>query len=342
MLLLVIGLVAGLIVGAIAVYFYLQSTIARQSNELDQSRRQINQLEQEREQRLREATQRLQQDYRQEVNDKTQALEQQVQAYRAQAESAEAQLATLKAQVQTYEAELNAARSQMQDSRDRLQEIEQPAKSYPMPFAAVAQDSEPASIPDLSASLIADTMPPDSVDVSAPKEKIGVQPIAPTIAPEALDPSASLASLPTATPTVSTATPNLDLTDAVNALAGKGPASLPELAAYSVQADPHIRQLAATAIGQAVAGRPKPGTQQAIRTLDRLRQDVNPAVRQAAVIALSQIQSDIVIPLLRKSLRDPDLSVVQVASAAVNQFKFYPKKVLFKPKSSKSANKPRR
>lgn len=344
MLMLVIGLIVGLIVGAIAMYFYLQSTIARQSNELDQSRRQINQLEQEREQRLREATQQLQQDYRQEMSDKTQALEQQVQTYRAEAESANAQLATLRSQVQTYETELNSLRSQLQESRDRIQQLEpfeqqatQPP-SQPMPFTSAAQESQPVAtpVPDSTDSPIAGNMPPASVDLSAPEEMVH----APDIASEPpAQPTSPAPSSPKSTPTMRTATPNLDLTDAVHALAIRGTASLPELVAYSVQTDPHIRKLAATAIGQTVAGRQQPGTQQAIRTLDRLRQDADPTVRQAAVEALSCIQSDKVIPLLRKSLRDSDLDVVQAASAAVNQFKFYPKKVQFKTKSSNKSKR---
>lgn len=346
MLMLIIGLVVGLIVGAIAMYFYLQSTIARQSNELDQSRRQINQLEQEREQRLREATQQLQQDYRQEMSDKTQALEQQVQTYRAEAESANAQLATLRSQVQTYETELNSTRSQLQESRDRIQQLEQlepqamQPTSQPMPFTSAAQESQPvaAPVPDSTDSPLTGNMPPASVDLSSPEETVHAPDIESAAPTQSAPP---VTSAPKSTPPMRTATPNLDLTDAVNALISKGTASLPELAAYSVQTDPHIRKLAATAIGQAVAGRQQPGTQQAIRTLDRLRQDTDPTVRQAAVEALSRIQSDKVIPLLRKSLRDSDLDVVQAASAAVNQFKFYPKKVQFKAKSPKSANKPK-
>jgi HEAT repeat protein len=124
----------------------------------------------------------------------------------------------------------------------------------------------------------------------------------------------------------------------VAALTNWGISSLPELTAYAVQSDPEVRKLAATTIGQTVAGRVQPGTQQAIQTLDRLRQDSDPTVRQAAVEALSQIQSDKVIPLLRQSLRDRDLDVVQAASAAVNRFKFYPKpgKLPKKGKSGKS------
>lgn len=351
MLMLILGLVVGLIVGAIAVYFYLQSTIAQQSNELDQSRRQINQLEQEREQRLRVATQQLQQDYRQKMSDKTHALEQQVQTYRTQAESAEAQLATLRSQVQAYEAELSSTRSQLQASCDRIQQLEQQSEQFEqfdsqpmpsMPFTSAAQDSQPVSapVPDSFASPLAGNMPPASVDLSSPEETVH----APALEAETPNqPASPIASSPkSAPPDIRTATPNLDLTDAVNALVMKGTASLPELAAYSVQTDPYIRKLAATAIGQAVAGRHKPGTEQAIRTLDRLRQDADPAVRQSAVEALSQIQSDKVIPLLRKSLRDPDLDVLQAASAAVNQFKFYPQKAQFKSKSSKSTSKTKR
>lgn len=353
MLMLIIGLIVGLIVGAIAVYFYLQSTIGQQANELEQSRRQINQLEQEREQRLRDATQRLQQDYRQEVNDKTQAMEQQVQTYRAQAESADAQVGTLTSQVQTYETELSAARAELRESRDRIQKLTEELSNQtdtsvpPTMTPPATQDSQPAAapVPDSSAAPIAGNMPPASVDLSSPEAVVDAPSIAaaPESAPESAPPSpAPTASSPNPTATMRTATPNLALTDAVNALVSKGTASLPELAAYSVQTDPHIRKLVAHAIGQAVAGRQKPGTQEAIRTLDRLRQDADPTVRQSAVEALSQIQSDKVIPLLRKSLRDPDLDVVQAASAAVNQFKFYPKKVQFKPKSSKSTNQPKR
>ena len=58
-----LGIVIGLIGGAIAVYLWQQKIVTKQAEAIQQMRRQLDQLEQDHEQRLRQATEQLRQDY---------------------------------------------------------------------------------------------------------------------------------------------------------------------------------------------------------------------------------------------------------------------------------------
>jgi FOG: HEAT repeat len=64
-----------------------------------------------------------------------------------------------------------------------------------------------------------------------------------------------------------------------------------------------------------------------------LSQDIDPNVRQEAIIALGNIPSHQVIPILQKALRDPQTNVVQAASLALNKFKVYRVRPKSQPKS---------
>ncbi|MDC0839661.1 HEAT repeat domain-containing protein, partial [Limnoraphis robusta] len=101
--------------------------------------------------------------------------------------------------------------------------------------------------------------------------------------------------------------------------------AIANLVGYTRHADTEIRtQLAATLGRLASTHGLRPEIQQAIPTLTQLSQDSSAQVRQEAIYALGMIKSDRVIPILKQGLRDPDPSVVQAASMAMEKFKFYP------------------
>ncbi|MET0097643.1 HEAT repeat domain-containing protein [Limnospira platensis] len=101
-------------------------------------------------------------------------------------------------------------------------------------------------------------------------------------------------------------------------------AAIANLVGYTRHADTEIRtQLAATLGRLASTHGLRAEIQQAIPTLTQLSQDSNAQVRQEAIYALGMIKSDRVIPILKQGLRDPDPSVVQAASMAMEKFKFY-------------------
>lgn len=59
-------------------------------------------------------------------------------------------------------------------------------------------------------------------------------------------------------------------------------------------------------------------------TLLTLAEAQDASVRASAIAGLGQVKSEIVIPVLEKALRDPDLTVVQAAASAIANFKQYP------------------
>ncbi len=59
--------------------------------------------------------------------------------------------------------------------------------------------------------------------------------------------------------------------------------------------------------------------------LENLAQDVDSNIRRSAIISLGKIKSEKVIPLLEKALQDSDPKVIQAASAALVNFKSYPR-----------------
>jgi hypothetical protein len=59
-------------------------------------------------------------------------------------------------------------------------------------------------------------------------------------------------------------------------------------------------------------------------TLLTLAEAPDATVRALAIAGLGQVKSEIVIPVLEKALRDPDLTVVQAAAGAIANFKQYP------------------
>jgi HEAT repeat protein len=101
--------------------------------------------------------------------------------------------------------------------------------------------------------------------------------------------------------------------------------AIPTLTEYANHPDNRIRELAASALGSIAAAQGiKAEIQRAIPLLGKLSRDSEPLVRQAAVEALGKIKSETVIPLLSLALRDCNSDVVKAASAAINNYKFYP------------------
>lgn len=101
--------------------------------------------------------------------------------------------------------------------------------------------------------------------------------------------------------------------------------SIPKLTEYANHPNSHIRELAASALGKiAVSQGARAEIQRTIPLLGKLSRDSEASVRQSAVEALGKIKSETVIPLLSLALRDSNMNVVRVASAALNQFKYYP------------------
>lgn len=100
--------------------------------------------------------------------------------------------------------------------------------------------------------------------------------------------------------------------------------ALGDLNAALAEPHPQARIAVATYLGQLAAAAPHRAAYQPwLNHLACLSQDADPQVRQAALVGLSQVKSDRVIPWLTQSLKDHDATVVQTATAALNQFKFY-------------------
>ncbi|TVQ59658.1 MAG: hypothetical protein EA366_04565 [Spirulina sp. DLM2.Bin59] len=97
-----------------------------------------------------------------------------------------------------------------------------------------------------------------------------------------------------------------------------------DLNAALAQSDPQSRLDVATYLGELAAAAPRRAASEPwLNHLACLSQDADPQVRQAAIVGLSQVKSDRVIPWLTQSLKDQDAGVVQTAAAALNHFKFY-------------------
>ncbi len=97
-----------------------------------------------------------------------------------------------------------------------------------------------------------------------------------------------------------------------------------DLNAALAQPDPQTRISVAAYLGELAAAAPyRAASEPWLNHLACLSQDQDPQVRQAALLGLSQVKSDRVIPWLEQSLKDQDPAVVQTAAAALNQFKFY-------------------
>ncbi len=96
---------------------------------------------------------------------------------------------------------------------------------------------------------------------------------------------------------------------------------------YVNHADSQVRAAVATALGQLASNRHGSAVTDLIPLLGKLCQDSNVNVRRAAVVALGQVQSPNVLPLLHQAQRQPDRSISQAAAQALQKLKlhYYPK-----------------
>ncbi len=111
-------------------------------------------------------------------------------------------------------------------------------------------------------------------------------------------------------------------------------AAINTLTGYLQHSNPQVRYAVAATLGKITASRRlSREVQQTIPILTRLSQDLDPRVRQEAIIALGNIPSHQVIPILQKALRDTQSSVAQSASIALNKFKVYRVRPKSQPKA---------
>ncbi|MDB9311575.1 HEAT repeat domain-containing protein [Spirulina sp. CS-785/01] len=103
------------------------------------------------------------------------------------------------------------------------------------------------------------------------------------------------------------------------------PFSLSELLDLALSPNPSIRVAVVSQLQQQVTeGGLYADCLQMIPVLGCLSQDEAAEVRKSAIATLGKIDSSQVIPYLEQALRDNDLAVVQVASEAIQAYKFYP------------------
>lgn len=94
------------------------------------------------------------------------------------------------------------------------------------------------------------------------------------------------------------------------------------LARYVYHSDPAIRVAVAFALGERAKRQQGRSAEAIVPVLSKLTQDANPQVRLQAVIALGEIHSSEVLPLLEHAQRQTDARIRQAASAALQQLKF--------------------
>jgi hypothetical protein len=119
------------------------------------------------------------------------------------------------------------------------------------------------------------------------------------------------------------------------------PKYIPQLLEYAKHPDASVREQVATGLGQIVATNAiSAHTPQVIPVLEKLSRDLHLETRYQAIVALGQISSDQVIPILTSALRNPSTKLVKAASSALAKLKHrstaepkpqeLPKKVVYK------------
>lgn len=99
-----------------------------------------------------------------------------------------------------------------------------------------------------------------------------------------------------------------------------------QLSKQMAQADAEGRQAIAQAFFQIIRANPQsPALQRAIPSLNKLSQDVKPAIRRKAIEALGLIPSAKAVPIVKRALRDPDSKVIKVANQAMEKLKPFSK-----------------
>jgi HEAT repeats len=119
------------------------------------------------------------------------------------------------------------------------------------------------------------------------------------------------------------------------------PKYIPQLLEYAKHPDASVRMQVATGLGQiAAANAISAHTPQVIPVLERLSRDRHLETRYQAIVALGQIRSDQVIPILTSALRNSSTKLVKAASSALAKLNYptpveqtsleLPKKVVYK------------
>ncbi|NET33329.1 MAG: hypothetical protein F6K19_15130 [Cyanothece sp. SIO1E1] len=298
---LVIGSVIAFLAGALSVYSWRQKKIDQKTYELVQSRRAAQAREQTYESRIQQTIKSLQVEHRQQLNHTTEALQQH---HKTEIQTLEQRyLAEIEALKQTYTDQLQALE---QSHQAQVQHLEQP---NPIQQQQAIQTLLTPPAPQSDISDLPGACPQNTFNSDA------------TASP----------AVPAKSSTTARKAENLD--QAVAVLQDSGlTMGVIQWTQYITHPAGQIRQLTASTLGQ--VARLKTGgvaLEQAVSMLDKLSQDLDPAVRESAITALENVKSERVIPVLEKALRDTNSDVVKAASAAFSKFKFYQLKPEPKP-----------
>lgn len=299
---LLLGIVIGIGIGAIGVYFTLKTKLAQQDYALKQTRKTLEDREKGFEARLQATVKSLQADYQKQLAFKTEELRQSYEANSVVVEPS------------SYpDAAPSSVAEAPADAPPEPEGLElQPAQSAKR-FAAT--EYEAMSVPIVVPTLRS----PNEVNSSD----------RPSSLPLPMPPSSSSSPTPPS-PTVQNGQPAalsqpVNLGKTLMAWGYSGQINLiPVLIGYAYNSDSHLRGLAASALGQIAAAQPiRIESLRAISVLERLSRDVDSSVRRAAVEALGKFSSEKVISPLKLALRDVDPDVVRSASDAIANFKHY-------------------
>ena len=306
----------GLLIGAVVVFLLMQQRVSQQAKTLKYARARLEQMDREHERQIRNATLKLQEDYGKRLDE--------------QKASYERQLTEQKARLQAEFTQRTAALERKYAPHMKLQE---PSLEASHQITARESEDTPSTVSTVLAT-------PEAMEqaVASPASS-------PSTAPESAQPVSYETSLTIASghvhkPLISGLAATQPFTQRLST-PPQGEISLDDLAAASQQVNPAERKQVATALGQFVMGNKRAPAQRSIPILGKLLQDPDPAVRQAAVEALSRMSSPKVIPVLKRALRHTDSDVVQTASIALSKFKGASSSKTSQPKKRKKLPKNR-
>jgi HEAT repeats/HEAT repeat len=226
----------------------------------------------------------------------------------------------------------NTQSASLSDIQGLLPTIMQDAAA-PTPTAPVVLGyAEPRSSPkEQNVSSVIASLPTKPVDRSEPEEQLLAtqifdEPPFEIAEPVAAMPS-SIASSMVGFVAIATATPILtNKITAKIAMWGQlaNPKYIPQILGYANHPDASVREQVATGLGQiAAANAIHAYTPLVMPILEQLSRDRHLNTRYKAIVALGQIKSERVIPILTSALREPSSKLVKAASNALNKMKCY-------------------
>jgi hypothetical protein len=281
-----IALIVGILIGAVIVYFLMQSKVKQKAAALQQSRHRLEQLEREQEQRLNELTRQLETEYEQQLADK---IERYQDKHAQQIEELESE----------YEARLSVLIGV--SGADDLGEGE----TNDAPKAPEIASEAPESLSLESA------IPPEAVSSYEPVEDQAILP----------DQTAT-GSTPGAPMTAAAVIPDPweESTDSVVATPDEPSPTIPEPLERSQEVARTDKHQTLTEISETLTNNRR-DLGRVLPALSKFTKDPDPTVRLAAVQVLKQVESIKAIPLLRQALRDINSDVVAAAHEALTRFK---------------------